>query len=42
MKLLNLFVPTVFALPRLGASGDAPVSEKKGLTLEGRAGYRCG
>jgi uncharacterized protein GlcG (DUF336 family)/mannose-6-phosphate isomerase-like protein (cupin superfamily) len=35
MKLLKLFVLVVFALPRLGASGDAPVSEKKGLTLEG-------
>ena len=35
MKLLNLFVLVVFALPSLAASRDAPVSEKKGLTLEG-------
>jgi uncharacterized protein GlcG (DUF336 family) len=35
MKLLRLFVLVFFALPSLGATGDAPVSEKKGLTLEG-------
>jgi len=35
MKLLKLFVLVFFALPSLGASGDAPVTEKKGLTLEG-------
>jgi uncharacterized protein GlcG (DUF336 family) len=35
MKLLKLFVLVFCALPSLGATGDAPVSEKKGLTLEG-------
>jgi len=35
MKLLNLFVFVVFALPSLAASRDATVSEKKGLTLDG-------
>jgi len=35
MKLLNLFVLLIVALPSLAASGDAPVSEKKGLTLDG-------
>jgi uncharacterized protein GlcG (DUF336 family) len=35
MKLLKLFVVAVFTLSSLGASGDAPVAEKKGLTLEG-------
>jgi glc operon protein GlcG len=35
MKLLKLFVLAVFALPSFGTSGDAPVSEKKSLTLEG-------
>jgi uncharacterized protein GlcG (DUF336 family)/mannose-6-phosphate isomerase-like protein (cupin superfamily) len=35
MKLLKLFVLVFFALPNLGASGDAPILEKKGLTLEG-------
>jgi uncharacterized protein GlcG (DUF336 family) len=35
MKLLNLFVLVVFALPSLAASRDATVSEKKGLTLDG-------
>jgi uncharacterized protein GlcG (DUF336 family) len=34
MKLLNLFVFVVFALPGFGASDAAPVIEKKGLTLE--------
>jgi glc operon protein GlcG len=35
MKLLKLFIVAVFTLSSLGASGDAPVAEKKGLTLEG-------
>jgi uncharacterized protein GlcG (DUF336 family) len=35
MKLLKLFVLVVFALSSLEASGDSPVTEKKGLTLEG-------
>lgn len=35
MKLFKLFVVVVFALPSLGAFGDTPVSEKKGLTIEG-------
>jgi uncharacterized protein GlcG (DUF336 family) len=35
MKLLKLFALVVFALPSLGAPADAPISEKKGLTLEG-------
>lgn len=35
MNLFRLLAVMVFALPSLGAFGEAPVSEKKGLTIEG-------
>ena len=35
MKLKQLIVIAIFAVPSLAASGPAPVSEKKSLTLEG-------
>jgi len=33
--LKQLIIITIFSVPSLGASGLAPISEKKSLTLEG-------